>query len=352
MKAGKVMITISVMAVLNVCAASFVNEHILLPSKKLKLEIPSEFPKPYYLFYNNSISLEKFNLGKKLFYDPILSSDSSTSCASCHHPAEAFADRGHPLSEGVGHRLGIRNTPSLQNLIWKDNLMWDGGINHIEFQPLSPLTNKDEMNENLENLLIKLRRNPEYKAMFKSAFEDTVINSEMTLKSISIFLGLLISANSDYDKYVRKEKSFSQEQQRGLNLFINKCSHCHTPPLFTNNTFELNGLPYACNTLDSGRARITGAPQDYYKFKVPSLRNVSVTSPWMHDGRFNTLESVLDHYADLPSSTTSGNPGLQSIGPISNDDKKDIIEFLKTLTDTVFLQDQRFTMDHELLKKN
>jgi len=351
-KAGKVLMTISMIAVFNVFAASFVNERILLPSKKLILEVPPEFPKPYYSFYNNSISLEKFNLGKKLFYDPILSSDSSTSCASCHHPAEAFADRGHPLSEGVSHRLGIRNTPSLQNLIWKDNLMWDGAINHIEFQPLSPLTNKDEMNENLENLLIKLQRNPEYKSMFKSAFEDTVINSEMTLKSISIFIGLLISANSDYDKYVRKEKSFSQEQQRGLNLFINKCSHCHTPPLFTNNTFEKNGLPSEFNKQDSGRARITGATEDYYKFKVPSLRNVSVTSPWMHDGRFNTLESVLDHYADLSSSTTAINPGLQSIGPLTSEDKKDIIEFLKTLTDTVFLQDHRFIMDHDVPKKN
>lgn len=347
MKTSKLITTISLMAVLYVFAASFVNEPILRPPKKLKLKIPSEFPKPYYPFYNNQFSLEKFNLGKKLFYDPILSSDSSISCASCHHPAEAFADRGHPLSEGVGHRLSIRNTPPLQNLIWKDNFMWDGGINHIEIQPLSPLTNKDEMNENLENILIKLQRNPEYKILFRNAFQDTLINCEKTLKSISIFLGLLISANSDYDKYIRKEKSFSPGQERGFHLFINKCSHCHPPPLFTSNTFESNGLTNDCNNQDSGRARITGDLNDYYKFKIPSLRNVAMTSPWMHDGRFNTLESVLDHYADLPPSIASRNPVLTSIGLLSPDDKKDIIEFLKTLTDTFFLQDSRFIIEQD-----
>ncbi len=323
---------------------SFNYDPNLITKKNVKLVKPDYFPKVLYDFKKNKITPEKFVLGRMLFYDPILSQDSTISCASCHQQFAAFAHIDHKLSHGINNGIGIRNVPTLQNLIWKDNFMWDGGVNHIEIQPINPITNKVEMNESLENVINKLQRSNYYKNLFKSAYKDTVVTSERILKSLTQFTGLMISANSKYDKVRRKESEFTESEQRGLNLFNQKCNSCHTAPLFTNNAFENNGLQVDSTLNDLGRGKITGNVADNYKFIIPSLRNVEVTFPYMHDGRLSNLKKVLDHYSYLNTSQKLDNLKLQAIGQLTETDKLDLIAFLKTLTDKTFLLDRRFNL--------
>jgi cytochrome c peroxidase len=313
-----------------------------ISKKNVKLIKPDYFPKASYNFKNNKITPEGFVLGRMLFYDPILSLDSTVSCATCHQQFAAFAHIDHKLSHGINNGIGIRNVPPLQNLIWKDNFMWDGGVNHIEIQPINPITSKVEMNESLENVMIKLQKSSYYKNLFKAAYKDTIVSSERILKSLTQFTGLMISANSKYDKFHKQEVEFTEVELRGLNLFNQKCNSCHSSPLFTNNDFEKNGLKIDSSLNDLGRGKVTGNIADNYKFKIPSLRNVEVTFPYMHDGRFNTLKKVLDHYGNLSDSQKSGNVKLQKIGVLTEADKQDLIAFLKTLTDKTFLLDRRF----------
>lgn len=324
---------------------SFDNDANLITKKNVKLVKPKYFPKAAYNFKNNKITPERFVLGRRLFYDPVLSQDSTISCASCHQQFAAFAHIDHKLSHGINNAIGNRNVPALQNLIWKDNFMWDGGVNHIEVQPINPITNKVEMNESMEHVIKKLERSNYYKKLFKAAYNDTIANSEKILKSLTQFTGLMISASSKYDRVIRKEISFTDSEQRGLNLFNQKCNNCHTAPLFTNNLFENNGLKIDSSLNDLGRSKITGSLADNYKFKIPSLRNVEVTFPYMHDGRFSNLKKVLDHYNNLSSVQKSDNIKLQSIGLLSETDKQDLISFLKTLTDKAFLLDRRFNIN-------
>lgn len=323
---------------------SFDNDPNFITKKNVKLVKPDYFPKAFYDFKHNKITPEKFVLGRMLFYDPILSQDSTISCASCHQQFAAFAHIDHKLSHGINNGIGTRNVPALQNLIWKDDFMWDGGVNHIEVQPINPITNPVEMNESLENVIKKLQKSNYYKSLFKSAYNDTLVTSERILKSLTQFTGLMISANSKYDRVIRKETEFTESEQRGLNLFNQKCNSCHTAPLFTNNTFENNGLQVDSALNDLGRGKITGNVADKYKFKIPSLRNVEVTFPYMHDGRFSNLKKVLDHYSNLNASQKPDNVKLQAISQLTETDKQDLITFLKTLTDKTFLLDRRFNI--------
>lgn len=313
-----------------------------ITKKNVELRIPDGFPEPVYKFEGNKITPEGFVLGRMLFYDPILSRDNSTSCATCHQHYAAFSHIDHKLSHGIDDRIGTRNVPALQNLIWKDNLMWDGGVNHLEVQPINPITDHNEMDETLENVLLKLQSHPKYKSLFMAAFGDTLVSTERIFKSMAQFTGLMISTNSKYDQFIRGEIEQTESQKRGMDLFSMKCSSCHTPPLFTDNGFENNGLSKDSTLNDKGRGTITGLEQDNYLFKIPSLRNVEVTYPYMHDGRFKKLDDVLNHYAQLSDSEKKSNKSLEKIGEITDRNKQDIIDFLLTLTDKSFLMDRRF----------
>ncbi|MBP6184230.1 MAG: cytochrome-c peroxidase [Saprospiraceae bacterium] len=344
MKSKNQILLWALLCLLVILLNSFGNDPNLISKKNVKLVKPDYFPKAFYNFKNNKITPERFVLGRMLFYDPILSQDSTISCASCHQQFAAFAHIDHKLSHGINNSIGIRNVPALQNLIWKDDFMWDGGVNHIEIQPINPITDKVEMNESLGNVIKKLQRSNYYKNLFRSAYNDTIVTSEKILKALTQFTGLMISANSKYDRYVRKEVELKEAEQRGLILFRQKCNSCHTAPLFTINAFENNGLKVDSSLNDLGRGKITGNSADNYKFKIPSLRNVEVTFPYMHDGRFSTLKKVLDHYSNLSTSQKSENIKLQTIGVLSETDKQDLIAFLKTLTDKTFLLDRRFNI--------
>jgi cytochrome c peroxidase len=220
--------------------------------------------------------------------------------------------------------------------------MWDGGVNHIELQPIAPITNPIEMNESLKTVIDKLQHNKEYVADFHSAFQDTIINSEKMLKALCQFTGLMISSDSRYDKYIRHEDTLSQRELAGLKLFRSHCENCHKEPLFTDNSFRNIGLKPDTALKDSGRAAITGMAEDYMKFKVPSLRNVELTYPYMHDGRFKTLQQVMNHYSDGNFFTSNIDSSIVRNVGLSENERSAIIAFLKTLTDKTFVYDRRF----------
>ncbi len=316
------------------------NPYFIITKKDVELKIPKGFPKPIYKFKLNQPTPEGFILGRKLFYDPILSKDSSISCGSCHQRIAAFAHIDHTLSHGINGLIGNRNVPPIQNMIWQTNFMWDGGINHLDLQPIAPITNAIEMNENLKHVIQKLQCNNNYKILFNRAFYDTIITSEKMLKAISQFVGLMISANSRYDKFMRKEDTLSQQELNGLKLFRLHCAACHKEPLFTDNTFRNNGLLTDTSLKDFGRFAITGLEKDKMKFKVPSLRNIEMTYPYMHDGRFRNLKQVVNHYAK-GIFLNETDELIRKIN-LSEKDQVDIISFLKTLTDKTFLYDIRF----------
>lgn len=312
-----------------------------ISKKDVELKIPKGFPKPNYDFSNNKLSPEIFTLGRKLFYDPLLSKDSSTSCESCHQRVAAFAHIDHALSHGIDGKIGTRNVPALQNLIWEKSYMWDGGVNHLETQPINPITSPIEMNETLVNIVSKLKKNKEYVSLFKKAYKDTIINSERILKSLAQFTGLMISANSRYDKYIAGKDTFSIQEKSGLEIFRAKCASCHKEPLFTDNSIRNNGIQPDTSLNDVGRGKITNLVTDNYKFKVPSLRNVEMTFPYMHDGRYKKLKDVLNHYSSKNHNPTADEE-IKKIGELSDKERKDLVAFLLTLTDREFLNDRRF----------
>ncbi len=308
----------------------------------LQLEIPKSWPEPQKIFINNPLTEEGFQLGRKLFYDGRLSKDGNFSCASCHQQFAAFATYDHDFSHGFNDQFSTRNAPGLFNLAWVPLYHWDGGINHIEVQALSPLTAPNEMAEDIDSVLKKLRADAEYKKMFKKAFGKEEINSQKMLKALAQFVGTLVSANSKYDKVKRGEETFNPSELHGYEIFKARCDHCHKEPLFTDNSFRNNGLPLNEYLKDYGRMKITGDPEDSLKFRVPSLRNVSVTQPYMHDGRFYSLGQVIEHYRTGIHQSPTLDSSLQKGIEFTPREKYDLILFLGTLKDTSFLKNKRF----------
>lgn len=306
--------------------------------------VPEGWSKPVYDFSKNPLTKQGFELGRYLFYDPILSRDNTISCASCHLQATGFTHVDHDLSHGIEGKIGTRNSMTIMNVAWSKNFMWDGGINHLDVQPLAPLSNSVEMDETLANVVQKLNASTHYKTLFFNAFGDSSATGQKVLLAFSQFLIHLNSYNSKYDRYIRFEAGgdFSAQELNGLKLFRTNCASCHTEPLFTNNGFENNGLPIDTSLNDLGRMRITQNPDDARKFKVPTLRNIQFTYPYMHDGRFKKLKEVINHYTNGIEHTKTLSPALQKPIILSANEKVDLIAFLLTLTDTQFLFDTRF----------
>jgi cytochrome c peroxidase len=304
--------------------------------------LPKHFPKPVYEFNQKSLDSNRVLLGRALFYDPILSRDSSQSCSSCHSPYNAFAHTDHQLSHGINDRIGKRNAPALMNLAWQKNFMWDGAVNHLDVQALAPISNELEMDEKLPNIVAKLRRSKFYPALFRRAFNSDEITGEHLLLALSQFQLTLISATSKYDSVMLKQSVFNEQQQRGYALFKRSCNACHTEPLFSNYSFRNNGLPVDTGLLDMGRMTITQNPNDSLLFKVPTLRNLEFTYPYMHDGRFKRLGDVLNHYTSgIQKSETLSSELNQKI-ELNSDEKIDLIAFLLTLSDRNFIFNKEF----------
>ncbi|WP_240347868.1 cytochrome-c peroxidase [Longitalea arenae] len=308
----------------------------------LDLEIPAGFPAPQYSFTGNPLTQEGFELGRKLFYDGRLSKDGNFPCASCHQQFAAFATFDHPLSHGFDNQFTLRNAPGLFNLAWLKEMHWDGGITNMEVQPLAPITAPNEMAEDVNNVIKKLEQDDHYPRLFAAAFGDATINSQRMLLALTQFVGSMVSANSKYDKVKQGAASFSLTEQNGYTLFQSKCASCHPEPLFTDNSFRNVGLPVDPFINDHGRMRITNKREDSLKFKVPSLRNVALTFPYEHDGRFSSITSVLDHYSSGIQPGPTLDPLLKNKIPLTNAEKFYLLEFLKTLTDSSFINDKRF----------
>jgi cytochrome c peroxidase len=314
-----------------------------VPTENISFYQPTRFPEPHYSFQNNPQSEAKFLLGRDLFYDPILSSDSTISCATCHAQTHAFADHGVALSSGVNGTLGKRNSPSITNMAWMKSFMWDGGVNHLEVFSVAPIINVLEMHETMANVVDKLNHNDYYQAKFLNAFEISVITDQHLLFALTQFMAGIISDQSKYDKYVLGEVELTQEELSGLSLFRQHCATCHHEPLFTDHTYRNNGLDNSFED-DLGRGLITLDTNDNGKFKVPSLRNVSLTYPYMHDGRFYTLDQVLNHYSEgIHSSSPNLDPLLAAPLELSANEKNALKAFLNTLTDYELLDNKKLS---------
>ena len=316
----------------------------------LEIETPSNFPEVVYNTDSNPITQAGFELGKKLFYEGKLSANNAISCAECHEQAFAFTHHEHTVSHGVNDAEGIRNSQPIQNLAFYNKFMWDGASEHLDLQPIIPITSDLEMGESLANVIDKLSAEEAYQNLFTKAFENGNINSENMLKALSQFMLVMTSANSKYDKYVRNEDNVTLTtiELDGLSTFQNKCASCHATDLFTDQSYRNTGLFVNPRLNDQGRYSITEEDADLYKFRVPSLRNAEVSNPYMHDGRFATLEAVLDFY---DSGVTQNHNNLDplliqedgSLGiPLTDYEKESLIAFIHTLTDTQFLTDERF----------
>lgn len=300
-------------------------------------QIPKGFPKPDYNFKQNKLSKEKIALGRRLFYDPILSKDSTISCATCHSPYNAFAHTDHDLSHGIDGKIGTRNSPALMNLAWQKSFMWDGAINHLDMQALAPISHPAEMNEDIAHVIKKLQKTTYYPQAYYTAFGDSSISGEYTLKAIAQFMLTLVSADAKYDQVRLKKAKFTPQEQNGYQLFKKNCATCHQEPLFSTYQFANNGLPIDSTLNDWGRVKITQNPADSFKFKIPTLRNIEFSYPYMHDGRFKKLSQVINHYSNEIVHNTTLSPALKQPIRLSNNEKIDVIAFLLTLSDKNFI---------------
>lgn len=305
---------------------------------------------------DNPLTEEGIALGRALFYDPILSFDSTFSCASCHQAGRAFTD-AKARSVGMRRRVGRRSSPSLLNVGYLyRGLFWDGRSPHLEDQALHPVVDSLEMGYNWEVIEQRLQQHPYYPVRYRAAFgieRSSQIDRQLTTKALAQFQRTLVSYNSKFDRVMRKEDQFTASEKRGWTLFFDasmevpnaECNHCHIDPLFTDLSYANNGLdeaPTLQEFPDKGRGAITGQKPHNGQFKVPTLRNIALTAPYMHDGRFRTLEQVVDHYASGGHYAENVNPNVRKLN-LSAADKADLIAFLHTLTDSIALNNPAYT---------
>lgn len=298
--------------------------------ERVDVNVPSGF-EPIPIPDHNPLTPSKVALGERLFFDPLLSRDQTISCASCHLPELAFTD-GVAKSEGIEGRIGLRNSPTLVNVAYLPLLFWDGGALTLENQVFAPLQDHNEMDAELDRVLGRLHTAPSYVEDFERAFGEEATLRSLT-QALAAFQRTIRSGGSRYDRFLDGDRqALSASQRRGLDLFENKanCATCHAGFLFSNLAFVNNGL--IVNEADSGRARITLKAEDYGKYRVPSLRNVALTAPYMHDGRFSTLMDVVVHYNHGGVATRNRHEAIMPL-KLSDQEQTDLVAFLNALTD-------------------
>jgi cytochrome c peroxidase len=309
------------------------------------LVIPQGLP-PMNIPSNNPLTVEGVSLGKRLFYDPILSANNPQSCASCHIQQNGFSETTQ-YSTGIDGIEGNRNAMPLINLGWQTKFFWDGGANGLESQVIAPITNPIEMHETMANVVAKLNADAEYPELFKAAFGNAQVTSQNIMRAIAQFERTLISGNSKYDQYMRGEVLLSAQELNGKALFEDMekgdCVHCHSlGSTFSDFEFRNTGLDSI--PVDEGRYLITMNQGDRGKFKTPSLRNVELTAPFMHDGRFQTLLECVQHYNTEFHYSANLDPNLSFAvkGRMNQQEMEDLVAFMKTLTDTEFVNNPAF----------
>ena len=304
-----------------------------------ELNIPYGFPTPVFP-EDNELTKARVALGKKLFYDPVISRDSSISCASCHKQALAFAD-DKTLSPGVEGRLGFRNSSPLVNLAYLTFVNKDGGVPKLDLQALVPIEDHAEMDNSILALADHLNTKEDYRAAFIKAYDEEASPFTIT-RALGAFLRTLISGDSPYDRSRQGLQILSPEAVTGMNLFFSdktNCSTCHSGFNFTDNSFKNNGLYEQYD--DWGRRRVTSLMEDDGKFRVPTLRNIALTAPYMHDGSVSTLADVVNHYNEGGSNHSNKDALIKPLG-LTTEEKGDLIEFLNALTDSTFINNPEF----------
>jgi cytochrome c peroxidase len=327
---------------------------VLAPTP-LPLTIPTLFFQninPPVIPANNPQTVEGVSLGRKLFFDPILSGDGTMACASCHSPALSFTD-SNQFSTGITLQEGNRNSMAIVNAAWNWNgqFFWDGRANSLENQALDPVVNPIEMNNTWPNAMAHLQADANYPSLFKAAFGTFTIDSTLVTKALAQFERTLITANSRFDQFLLGQTPLTSAELSGFSIYMDEnggdCFHCHgqaNQPLWTDNEFHNNGLDALF--LDIGLGNVTGNAGDNGKFKTPTLRNLAYTAPYMHDGRFNTLDEVIDHYSSGLVSSSTVDPLLKYIGQggvqLTPSEKADLKAFLLSLSDPEFTTNPNF----------
>lgn len=361
MKTKTILILTTIGLVVTMCKEGTVGEVVSNPEAVLN-ETPysidyGSFPVPN--FNGNELTEEGVRLGRLLFYEKRLSADNSISCGSCHKQENGFSDPDR-LSSGVDGTLGLRQAMAVFNTAWHTNeFFWDGRAHLLRDQSLKPIEDGLEMKEKLPNVIEKLKADQIYLDQFTRAFGDDAITSERMSLAMEQFMNSIVSNRSKYDQFLEGTASLTDSEERGRVLFFAEynpsfpdvsgadCAHCHGGKNFDNNLYVNNGLDVDADQTDIGREKVTGDAADKAKFKVPSLRNIEVTAPYMHDGRFTTLEQVVGHYNENIRISQTLDPALEYTTQtglmLSSQDILDLVEFLHTLTDHEMMADERFS---------
>lgn len=365
---------LGMLAMLLACDDNNPEEDISYPeSYDLEAELPYYFGTNYEIPEDNPMTVQGIELGRMLFYETKLSGDNTMSCGSCHLQSLAFTD-GKSVSAGIDGINGTKSAMSISNMLWNKKFFWNGRAESLEEQALIPIQDEIELHQSLEDAVAKLQATEDYPELFLKAFKSETITAENIGKAIAQFERTLISSNSKYDQYLKGEYTPTVEEQLGIDLFFThpipqaglrggNCGDCHTNVLTTGdlsafNGFHNNGLDED-EDLDTGLEEVTGNETDKGKFKAPTLRNIELTAPYMHDGRFSTLEEVLEHYDQHIFTSETLDPliieasnEIRSEGDpiqlyLTDDEKQAIIAFLKMLTDDDFITNEKFSNPFE-----
>ena len=304
--------------------------------------IPQGFPQPQYNFLSNPLSEEGFQLGKKLFFDGRLSKNGNFPCGSCHQPVAAFTTFEHDRSHGYNNSHTLRNAPGLFNLAWHPSFNQDGSATNLETVIARHINEPREMGESVSNVVNKLKNDAQYRSMFRAAFRDDGVTAERMFMALSQFLVSMVSAGSKYDAVKNGTASFNAQEGAGYQVFQSKCGSCHTEPLFTDFSFRNTGLPLDAGLNDGGRIRVTGSLADSMKFRVPSLRNVMLTSYYGHDGRFSLPRHMIVHYRTGVQPGANVDPLVKNGIALTDEEENNLVHFMRTLSDSTFLNNPRF----------
>lgn len=336
----KIATILVLLLILSSCSRDDNYESIAYNNPEVDLNIPLNFPEMNSFFDTNRPTKYGVELGKKLFNEKRFSADNSISCASCHIQENAFTDN-NPQAIGIEGRIGLRNTPPIQNLAFMKFYNWDGSKLQLERQPLVPIITHEEMDSSILEVLDKIKGDAAYNELFRKSFGDENITSERIYKSLAQYEYTLISANSKYDKVNRNEgEIFTESEARGYQIFQQKCVSCHSTELFTDQSFRNIGFPINPDSNEAGRARVTGNPAEYMSFRVPSLRNVEYTAPYGSFGQFSTLIEVLDYFDNGVLEADNLDPIFKDNDnkiALTKQEKIYIISFMKTLSDSEFV---------------
>lgn len=316
-------------------------KEVLHQTTPVAFTAPPGFPLPFYNFNVNPLNRQAIALGKKLFYEGRLSVDNVQNCGSCHVQSVAFTTPGHDRSHGIAGSHTLRNATVLFNLPWYPYFFQDGSRKDLEAVITSHINSPIDMGGNLDPAIEKLNADAVYRKLFEEAYGSPVATEQRLVNALKQFLLTMVSADSKYDRFRRGEATFTTNELNGYTIFKSKCNSCHREPLFTDFSFRNNGIPSSFLN-DEGRKSVTGLKEDSLKFRVPTLRNIHLSSFYWHDGRISNYRGAINHYRQSVQQSATLDPLLANGITMTDNEVDDLVLFLQTLTDTAFINDPHF----------